>query len=71
MAGAVTIVKLDVPHVVEADTTPVVLDCDFQVHEWERRGLVLKWWVLCRSLASRPTPAASGESFKGRTIGGF
>lgn len=45
MAGAVTIVKLDVPDVVEADTTPVVLDCDFQVNEWERDGLVLKWYV--------------------------
>ena len=43
MAVAVTIVRLSVPRAVEANTTAVVLDCDFQVHEWERPGLVLKW----------------------------
>ena len=63
MAGAVTIVRLDVPRVVEADTTPVVLDCDFQVDEWERPGLVLKWWVLSGLLISSATPAVAGDFF--------
>ncbi|XP_045137517.1 uncharacterized protein LOC123519904 isoform X3 [Portunus trituberculatus] len=45
MAVAVTIVRLSVPRAVEANTTAVVLDCDFQVHEWERPGLVLKWYM--------------------------
>ncbi|XP_050687489.1 uncharacterized protein LOC126980993 [Eriocheir sinensis] len=45
LAGAVDIVRLDVPRVVEADSSPVVLDCEFQVHEWARSGLVIKWYV--------------------------
>ncbi|KAK8378557.1 hypothetical protein O3P69_011215 [Scylla paramamosain] len=41
----VSIVRLTVPEVVRANSTEVVLDCDYQVDEWERPGLVVKWYV--------------------------
>ncbi|XP_042235336.1 uncharacterized protein LOC121875052 isoform X2 [Homarus americanus] len=44
-AGGVSIVRLTVPEVVKTNTTAVVLDCDYQVDEWERPGLVVKWYV--------------------------
>ncbi|XP_069169337.1 uncharacterized protein [Procambarus clarkii] len=44
-AEGVSIVRLWVPEVVEANTSAVVLDCDYQVDEWERPGLVVKWYV--------------------------
>ncbi|XP_064122175.1 uncharacterized protein LOC135226489 isoform X1 [Macrobrachium nipponense] len=46
--GATTglnIARLSVPRVVQANTTSVVLDCDYVVEEWERDGLVVKWNV--------------------------
>ncbi|XP_071537177.1 uncharacterized protein [Panulirus ornatus] len=43
--GGVSIVRLTVPEVVEANASEVVLDCDYQVDEWERPGLVVKWYV--------------------------
>ncbi|XP_071524417.1 uncharacterized protein [Panulirus ornatus] len=43
--GGVSIVRLTVPEVVEANASEVVLDCDYQVDEWEQPGLVVKWYV--------------------------
>ncbi|XP_064093711.1 uncharacterized protein LOC135206253 [Macrobrachium nipponense] len=42
---SVTIVRLTVPEVVQTNSTAVVLDCDYEVEEWERLGLVLKWYI--------------------------
>ncbi|KAK4306135.1 hypothetical protein Pmani_022023 [Petrolisthes manimaculis] len=41
----VSIVKLTVPGVVEANRSGVKLDCEYRVEEWERPGLVLKWYL--------------------------
>ncbi|KAK3871791.1 hypothetical protein Pcinc_023078, partial [Petrolisthes cinctipes] len=44
-SGGVSIVKLTVPGVVETNRSGVELDCEYRVEEWERPGLVLKWYL--------------------------
>ncbi|XP_042860375.1 uncharacterized protein LOC122246123 isoform X1 [Penaeus japonicus] len=43
--GSVAIVRLSVPEVVQANTTAVILDCEYRVDDWEYSGLVVKWYV--------------------------
>ncbi|XP_068241956.1 uncharacterized protein [Palaemon carinicauda] len=45
LGRSVSIVNLSVPNVVEADTEPILLDCQYRVQEWESSGLVVKWYL--------------------------
>ncbi|XP_066939244.1 uncharacterized protein [Macrobrachium rosenbergii] len=45
LGRSVSIVNLSVPNVVEADTEPILLDCEYRVEEWESSGLVVKWYL--------------------------
>ncbi|CAL4151438.1 unnamed protein product, partial [Meganyctiphanes norvegica] len=42
--SGLSIVRLAVPSLVRANSSAVVLDCDYNVMQWEKNGLVLKWY---------------------------